>query len=52
MKINMTGVTGLDRFDQLKIATISGGTEVSFGSNSIILDGVDIHRVTAEMFQL
>jgi Ca2+-binding RTX toxin-like protein len=50
--INMAGVTGLDRFDQLTITATAEGTEVSFGDNSIILSGVAIDTVTTELFQL
>jgi Ca2+-binding RTX toxin-like protein len=49
-KLNMQNVTGLDSFSQLSIHAVSGGTAIDFGGNSIVLSGVQVQNVTADMF--
>ena len=48
--LNMQEVFGLDNFSQLSIRAVSGGTQISFDGNSIMLSGVQVQNVTADMF--
>jgi Ca2+-binding RTX toxin-like protein len=49
-KVDMTGVAGLDSFDQLQVANVEGGAAVIFNGQAILFSGLTAADITSDLF--